>query len=229
MERIGFIGVYDKTDLLINIAKILTMLDKKVLLIDSTVTQKAKYIVPTITPTTSYVTNFEEIDVAVGFKNITQIKEYLGIEELTYDIALIDVDTSKELEEFELANAKKNFFVTSFDVYSLKKGLEIFAGLNHNLNLIKVLFSIEMLREEEEYLDFLASDYKSIWSDYKIYFQMENGDLSAMMENQRTQRIKFKKLSAQYKDGLLVIVQQILENASEGSIRKIIKNIEKGV
>lgn len=229
MERIGFIGVYDKTDLLINIAKILTMLDKKVLLIDSTVTQKAKYIVPTITPTTSYVTSFEEIDVAVGFKNLEQIKEYLGTEELTYDIALIDVDTSKELEEFELTNAKKNFFVTSFDVYSLKKGLEILSGLNQNLNLIKVLFSIEMLREEEEYLDFLASDYKIIWSDYKIYFQMENGDLSAMMENQRTQRIKFKKLSAQYKDGLLVIVQQILENASEGSIRKIIKNIEKGV
>ena len=41
--------------------------------------------------------------------------------------------------------------------------------------------------------------------------------------------IKFKKLSAQYKDGLLVIVQQILENASEGSIRRIIKNIQKGV
>lgn len=229
MEKIGFIGVYDKTDLLINIAKILTMLDKKVLLIDSTITQKAKYIVPTITPTTSYVTSFEEIDVAVGFRNLTQIKEYLGVEELAYDIALIDVDTPKEMEEYELTNAKKNFFVTSFDVYSLKKGLEILSGLNQNLNLIKVLFSIEMLREEEEYLDFLASDYKIIWSDYKIYFQMENGDLSAMMENQRTQRIKFKKLSAQYKDGLLVIVQQILENASEGSIRKIIKNIEKGV
>ena len=229
MEKIGFIGVYDKTDLLINIAKILTMLDKKVLLIDSTITQKAKYIVPTITPTTSYVTSFEEIDVAVGFRNLTQIKEYLGVEELAYDIALIDVDTPKEMEEYELTNAKKNFFVTSFDVYSLKKGLEILSGLNQNLNLIKVLFSIEMLREEEEYLDFLASDYKIIWSDYKIYFQMENGDLSAMMENQRTQRKKIKKLSAQYKDGLLVIVQQILENASEGSIRKIIKNIEKGV
>ena len=229
MERIGFIGVYDKTDLLINCAKILTMLNKKVLLIDSTINQKAKYIVPSINPTTSYVTNFEDIDIAVGFKNTNQIKEYLGVEELAYDIALIDADTTEGMENYDLTNAKKNFFVTSFDVYSLKKGLEILSGLKENIDLIKILFSIEMLREEEEYLDFLSSDYKVIWSDYKIYFPIESTDMEAIMENQRVQKIKFRKLSTQYKDGLILIIQEILDGVSENSIRKIIKTIEKGV
>ena len=56
MKKIGFIGSYDKIDMIINVAKILTTLDKKILVIDATVNQKAKYVVPTINPTTTYVT-----------------------------------------------------------------------------------------------------------------------------------------------------------------------------
>ena len=46
MERIGFIGTYDKTDFIIYVARVLVELGKKVLVIDSTVNQKAKYVVP---------------------------------------------------------------------------------------------------------------------------------------------------------------------------------------
>ena len=53
MEKICFIGVFDKTDLLIYISRILVEMGKKVLVIDSTVNQKAKYVVPSINPTTS--------------------------------------------------------------------------------------------------------------------------------------------------------------------------------
>ncbi len=67
MKKIGFIGAYDKTDLIVYLAKILTVLNQKVLVIDATVNQKARYIVPAINPTTSYVTDFEDIDIAVRF------------------------------------------------------------------------------------------------------------------------------------------------------------------
>ena len=70
MKKIGFIGAYDKTDLIIYIAKILTTLDKKVLIVDSTLAQKARYVVPVINPTAMYITEYEEIDIAVGFSNI---------------------------------------------------------------------------------------------------------------------------------------------------------------
>ena len=65
MERVGFIGAFDKTDMLVQLAKIMTVLRKKVIVIDSTINQKAKYIIPVINPTTSYVTEFEGFDVAV--------------------------------------------------------------------------------------------------------------------------------------------------------------------
>ena len=229
METIGFIGAYDKTDLILNLSKILTMMGKKVLVIDSTVNQKAKYVVPFINPTTSYITNFEEIDVAVGFDKIKKIKEYLGVEELTYDILLVDADTTQRIEEFNLIKAKKNFFVTAFDLYSLKRGLEILSGLSEPIELTKVLFSKEMLKEEDEYLDFLSLDCKVVWSEYKIFFPLENGDSSVLMENQRAQKIKFRRLSAQYKDGLIYIIQEMLDKVSENAIRKIVKTIEKGV
>ena len=39
MKQIGFIGAYDKTNLLLYIAKVLTMFNKKVLIIDATTVQ----------------------------------------------------------------------------------------------------------------------------------------------------------------------------------------------
>lgn len=75
MEKIGFIGTFDKTDFLIYVSRILVEMGKKVLIIDSTVNQKAKYVVPVISPTMSYVTEYEGIDVAVGFSDYNGIKK----------------------------------------------------------------------------------------------------------------------------------------------------------
>ncbi len=232
MKKIGFIGAYDKTDLILYIAKILTVLQKKILIIDATVNQKARYIVPAINPAMKYVTDFEDIDIAVGFSSIEDINKYLGMsegQELEYDFALIDTDNIEGFRNFELVTAQKNYFVTSFDNYSLKKGLEVLSGLQEVVSLTKVLFSREMLKEEDDYLNFLSLGYKAIWNEYRIYFPIENGDLSVIYENQRVAKIKFKKLSVQYKDGLAYIAEEILGDVSESNIRKTIKVIEKGV
>ena len=77
MRKIGFIGAYDKTDFILYIAKILTEMGQRVILVDATLTQKAKYIVPVIKPSKSYVTEFEGIDIAVGFETFEEIKQYL--------------------------------------------------------------------------------------------------------------------------------------------------------
>lgn len=45
MKKIGFIGAYDKTDIILNIAKVLTLAGKDVLVVDNTITQKCKYVV----------------------------------------------------------------------------------------------------------------------------------------------------------------------------------------
>lgn len=232
MKKIGFIGAYDKTDLIIYVAKILETLNQKVLVIDATINQKARYVVPVISPTTEYVTEYEDIDIAVGFSNEESIKRYLGLaddQEMEYDMVLVDTDNYKGFEEFQLKDAQKNYFVTSFDVYSLKKGLEIINNLEEPISLTKILFSKEMLKEEDDYLNFLSLGCKVIWNEYRIYFPIENGDLSVIYENQRVAKVKFKKLSVQYKDGLAYIAEEILGDANETRVRKAIKTIERGV
>lgn len=230
MKKIGFIGAYDKTDMILNIAKILTTMKNKVLIIDSTINQKARYIVPAINPTVSYITSFEDIDVAVGFNDIESLKRYTGVTgEIPYDVILVDADTAEKIKGFSLDMADKNYFVTSFDIYSLKRGIEILANLEVPLTLTKVLFAREALKEDDDYLNFLSLGHKIIWDEERIYYPIENGDLSVISENQRVQKIKFKKLSVQYKDSLTFMVQQILNQNNDSHVRKAMKIIERGV
>ena len=232
MRRISFIGCYDKIDLILYLAKILVAMDKRVLVVDNTINQKAKYIVPVIKPTKAYVTEFEKIDVAVGFNNFDEIKEYLGIPthaELPYDIAMLDIDSYEGVLNFNINNEDRNYFVTGFDLYTLKRGLEILSGLTNVLKLTKVLFSKTASKEDNDYLNFLALGYKIIWNEELIYFPFEVGDQSVINENQKVSKIKFKKLSEQYKEALIYIVEQILEQNEYAKMKKIFKQLEKGV
>ena len=232
MKKVSFIGCYDKIDLILYVARILVAMDKKVLVVDTTINQKAKYIVPVIKPTKAYVTDFEGIDVAVGFEELDEIKDYLGIQkdkDLPYDIAIFDIDSYDELEKLEVSNEDKNYFVTGFDLYSLKRGLEILSGLKQALNLTKVLFSRTASKEEEDYLNYLSLGYKLVWNNEIVYFPFELGDQSVIAENQRVSKIKFKKLSSQYKEALIYIVEQIIDQDEYTKIKKIFKKLERGV
>ena len=100
MKKIGFIGAFEKTDLILYVARILVELRKKVLIIDSTILGRARYTVPSISPSKCYVTEFEGMDVAIGFNKIENIEDYLGTAQLQYDIILIDIDTHEDFIGF---------------------------------------------------------------------------------------------------------------------------------
>lgn len=231
MESIGFIGAYDKIDCVLYIGKLLQSMGKKILVVDSTLLQKAKYIVPTINPTISYVTEFEGMDVAVGFDSFDKIRGYLGYpegRELDYDFALLDIDDGNTLKNFNLQPTGKNYFVTAFDLYSLKKGVEILSNIDAPFNLTKVLFSKEALKEDDDYLNFLSLGYKVVWNENRVYFPLENGDQIVIAENQRLAKIRFTQLSSQYKESVIYIAEEILPDVNDSKFRKALKNIEKG-
>lgn len=121
-----------------------------------------------------------------------------------------------------MLKANKNYFVTGFDSYSLKKGLEIIGKMEDKILMKKILFSQEMLSEEDDYLNFLSFYYSVRWENEKVYFPFEIGDNSAIIENQRTARIRFKNLSDAYKEGLTSITGDIIPEVKSSEIRKII-------
>ena len=233
MEKVGFIGGYDKTDLMLYLAKLLTAAGRSVLIVDNTITQRAKYIVPVINPTKEYITEFEKIDVSVGFSNFKDIKHYLGIPEsnnLEYDICLIDVDSVENFENFNVDEAIKKYFVSSFDLYSIKKGLEILNGLSKPVDLTKILYSKDISKEENEYLNYLSLGSKANWNqEYYFYMPMDNGDQSVIIENQRVSKMSIRKLSSQFKDSLFFIASDILGEKEEANLKKAFKILEKEV
>lgn len=229
MEKVGFIGGCDKTDLIMYIAKVLQYMEKRVLVIDTTLTQKTRYVVPSVNPTKSYVTEFEKIDFAVGFNSIIDVARYLGIKEtemekkLPYDYILVDIDSATILEKFELQENEKKYFVTSFDSYSLKRGIEILENLNKTIKLTKIVSSISVEKADEEYFDYLTIGCKVVWNELNIYIPLVYEDEQAIQENQRIQRLKLKKLSLEYQGGVIAIVQDILKERNSNKIRKSIK------
>ena len=250
MKKIGFIGAYDKIDFVMYIAKILVEAGKKVLLVDGTTLQKAKYIVPAIKPSKTYITEFEGIDIAIGFDNFDNIRQYLALPSMAaipYDIALVDIDKTESADEFKIEEFDLNYFVTSFDMYSIKKGIESINNINEPITATKVLFTNIMSKEEDDYLNFLSLGSKIKWEEERIYFPFEVGDQAVIYNNQRVAKIKFKSLSNQYKEGLVYITTKILEKCLESDdedgeknkkkneseidalARKSFKKIEKGV
>lgn len=226
MEKIAFIGGYDKTDMLLYIAKILTVLKNRVLIIDSTILQKSRYIVPVMAPTQKYITTYEDIDVAVGFKGFDDIKTYLGVQELEYEYVLLDIDSSIYYELYQVGPNDKHFFVTSFDLYNLRKGLSVFTKLKTQVNVTKVLFTKDMLQEEDDYLNFLSKNLKVVWNSDIVFFPFETSDLNAIYTNQRQVKIGFTGLSSSYMDSIMFLAEEI-SGKSQGEIKKAVKIIKE--
>lgn len=226
MKKNVFIGSYDKTDMLLYVAKILTLLGKKVILIDTTVLKKSRYIVPTMVHEKQYITNFQDIDVAIGFDSFESIAKYqkniLG-EETKYDIALLDIDRAIAYQKFDISEKDRHFFVTSFDVYNLKRGIQVLAYINPNAKVTKVYYTKSMLSEEDEYLNYLAKNYKINWDKKNIiFFPFETSDQNAIFINQRSGKIQMKGLSNIYVDSILFLAEDI-SGESEGKVRKAYK------
>lgn len=226
MKKVGFIGGADKTNIIVYVAKILEDLEYKVLVVDSTLMQKTRYIVPSINPARSYITDFENVDYAIGFDDLAEIYKYLSIDkqqELPYDYVLIDIDRAVAIERFEIEDTKENFFVTTFDIYSIQRGVEILKKLPMTMNLSKILLNYDMRKEEEQYLLYLTADAKVIWNEFSIYMPIIDENEQLIQENQRVYRTRLKRLIPEYQEGIIYIVQNIVKDMSTGKIRKMVK------
>ena len=253
MEKVGFLGACDKTNLIMYVAKALASMEKKVLVVDASLEQKIRYIVPAINPTKSYIVDLEKIDFAVGFYNLSEVKKYLGLKEetlsllqkenqigiktealahvqddindnLPYDYVLLNIDSEEGIKNFKIENNLKNYFVTTFDMFSLRKGIEILSNIQGTIQLTKVLYNYDITTtENEEYLNFLSMDSKIIWNDTAVYLPILDEDSKVLEENQRVFKIRIKKLSSEYQEGIMYITKDILEEKNMGKIKKSIK------
>lgn len=230
MKKVGFIGAYDKTNLILSIAKILSLKSKRVLIVDTTAEQKLKYIVPTVYPTKTYITTWDDIDVAVGFENMQKICEYAGIknEQEEYDVILFNIDNLEAINNMQIYSNDINLFITAVDLYSIRKGLEVFGNIKQPMKLVKVIFSRVMDEAENEYIDSEADNYRIGWIERRVFFPLILEDKYAEIDNQLIYRVGFKEMSQMYKDSLATLTSIIFEKEiTELEAKRIIKILEK--
>lgn len=229
MKRYVFIGTYDKTDMLVYVAKLLTLMEKKVIIVDTTMLKKSRYVVPAISQEKQYITSYEGIDIAIGFENFEAIKQYqvqsFG-KEIEYDIVLFDIDRAIAYQKFGINKQDVHFFVTSFDVFNLKRGVQILAYVAKDIKITKIYYTKEMLMEEDEYLNYLSRNYKINWDDKDIlFFPFETSDFDAIYINQRAERIQLKGLSSGYIDSLLYLTEKITGEGN-GKVKRAYKMLD---
>lgn len=227
MKKIAFIGGYDKSDIIIYVAKLLSMLNKKILIIDTTLIQKTRYIVPTMTPTLKYVTTYDGMDIAIGFSDMTDLQRYLGISNFEeYDYIIYDIDNPDFYISFGLQPTDEHCLLTSFDVYSVQKGINVLRAIKQPTEVLKALVTRDPASEESEYLDFVTFNLKVKWKENIVYMPFDTEDLYEIYQNQRYSRVKFTGLSMDFMDSLSFLIENITE-CSRGDIRKAIKLIER--
>ena len=123
-----------------------------------------------------------------------------------------------------MEKADKNYFVTSFDLFSLKKGIDIFKNVIRPIDLTKIEFAYETSKEDEEYLNYISMEYRVNWNNYVLYFQILGEDNKVFEENQRIEKIRFRRLSINYKESLAYVIQDICKNENISKIRRTMKD-----
>jgi len=123
-----------------------------------------------------------------------------------------------------MENADKNYFVTSFDMFSLKKGIDIFKNVIRPMDLTKIEFAYETSKEDEDYLNYISLEYRVNWNNYVFYFQILGEDNKVFEENQRLEKIRFRRLSIGYKEALTYVIQDICKNENPSKIKRTMKD-----
>ena len=74
-------------------------------------------------------------------------------------------------------------------------------------------------------LNYLSLGSKVMWEDDRIYFPLEMGDKTAIIDNQKVSKVRFENLTSMYKDGMEFVVAKIDSKLQGPTVRKIMKEI----
>lgn len=230
---IGLIGYVNKSDFAINLAKVLAIMDKKVLVIDGTVEKRLKYTLPIIEKDKkAYITNFDEVDYALGFNSLDEIKKYLCNDTIhveDYNIILIDIDNVPYLSKFEVSNLNMTYLFFEYSNISIQKNIEIIKELldlrpaDKEFPITKVLFRDYITRVSEIYYETKLEDLNIKWSTEPYEMSYEDQDRIVDIESQQAGYTEVNKHTKYFQNIIINMVNDIIGDTSAGEIKKAIK------
>lgn len=236
---IGLVGYVNKTELVINLAKVLSITGKSVLVIDGTVEERLRYTIPAFNYSEKeYLVNFDGVDYALGFKNIDGVKEYICTKTSdadTYDIILLNIDNATSYDDFrQKENFTRTFFFIEYLNISFGKNIELMKAITsyeepgNRPVLTQVLYRQYVTRTSDKYFQNLISEYAVEWNERYYELPFLDQDRIADIEMQQSGYIDLNRHTKQFINMVTDMAADILGDVQAAEIRRMIKLYSRG-
>ncbi|WP_338657273.1 hypothetical protein V6B14_22255 (plasmid) [Sporosarcina psychrophila] len=213
MMTVQFIGTRNKTDFVIYLAHVLSNLEKRVLIVDSTRNELYKNGFTRMSKG-QFLYDFQGIDILCGTTNWLDIEECLlrsGESTVGYDVILVDMDTSETLEQ-EWPDFNERFYVGDFDRANQLRDAEMIRTLFSNTGnneLKRITFESTFKLDGSFFESMLDTEVQ--WRSMNYLFEPDDLAEGLRHQMQHDQTIPYKKLNKQYKELLSEIVSALYE------------------
>ena len=231
MQSIGMYGYVDKYDFVIATAKTLEIMGRSVLVIDATSDEKYKYIIPSIDKSQSYLTQYADIDFAIGFNSYEELMNYLnekGIDIQRYSYVLLDVENYEGYRKFRNFEVNKSYMFIDTNVVSVARNEELIRVMraeNPEKELVfsKILYRAYMSRAANNYLEEKIGNYAVRWTDEIYEISMDEQDVMVNIDSQYSGLIDIKKHTKTYVMYLCEYISRMLGDVTAKEVLKEIK------
>ena len=236
-EVIALAGYVNKTDFVINLAKTISCAGKTVLVVDGTYEERMKYTIPSlVVKEKEYVTQYDSIDFAVGFKSMHDVENYICKRELNialYDYILLDIDNPTAYENFRTRGITKTYFFVEYSNISMSKNAEllktmmIYKPLDKKLELTRVLFKYYITRASEKYYENKLIGFAIDWDENAYELTYEDQDRIADIEAQNSGIIDIMRHTKAFISLVAEIGSDILKDVTSNELKREIKNYSR--
>lgn len=234
MQVIGLLGYVDKYDIIMNLAKTINLVDKSVLVIDATLDRKLKYIIPALDNVgRAYVTQYNNIDFAVGFDSMHDVENYMAEQSINiglYDFVLIDMDSARSYEFFRTRGLDKICFFIDTSVLSVAKNKDIIKAMkvynneeSSNKEIIKILYRSYISRAANDYFEQQIKEYDVKWKEPEYEIELTDQDKLVDIDSQFSGIIDTKKHTKMYITTLADLTAELVGDINAKQVLTAIK------
>lgn len=234
MQVIGLLGYVDKYDIIMNLAKTINLVDKSVLVIDATLDRKLKYIIPALDNVgRAYVTQYNNIDFAVGFDSMHDVENYMAEQSINiglYDFVLIDMDSARSYEFFRTRGLDKICFFIDTSVLSVAKNKDIIKAMkvynneeSSNKEIIKILYRSYISRAANDYFEQQIKEYDVKWKEPEYEIELTDQDKLVDIDSQFSGIIDTKKHTKMYITTLADLTADLIGDINAKQVLTAIK------
>lgn len=236
---IGLVGYVNKTELVINLAKALSIVGKTVLVIDGTFEERFRYTIPAFNDSQKeYLVNFDGVDYALGFSSIESIKEYICTKTSdadSYDIILIDIDNVNSYTNFRQEEEfSRTFFFMEYTNISFAKNIELLKTIASSMEdgrkpvMTQVMYRQYITRISEKYFNNIISEYQVDWNERYYELPFLDQDRIADIEMQQSGYIDFNRHTKQFISMVTDMAADIVGDIQASEVRRILKTYSRG-